>query len=103
MKLEMEITKEHEDGGADCSVEMDEEAKNWLLTIGLEAIIRNATDTANLSPLKTDKGPDPWPIAVMAAQEFIDNSPPAELGIYTIRKAFEMGFLRGYDHAKNIG
>jgi hypothetical protein len=29
------------------------------------------------------------------AQEFIDNSPKAELGIFTLRKAFEMGFIRG--------
>jgi len=29
------------------------------------------------------------------AQEFIDNSAKAELGIFTLRKAFEMGFIRG--------
>ncbi|HMA77582.1 MAG TPA: hypothetical protein VKP88_00380, partial [Candidatus Paceibacterota bacterium] len=29
------------------------------------------------------------------AQEFIDNTPQAELGIFTLRKAFEMGFIRG--------
>lgn len=29
------------------------------------------------------------------AQEFIDNTPKAELGIFTLRKAFEMGFIRG--------
>jgi len=30
------------------------------------------------------------------AQEFIDRTPQAELGIFTLRKAFEMGFLRGF-------
>ncbi len=29
------------------------------------------------------------------AQEFIDNTPKIELGIFTLRKAFEMGFIRG--------
>ena len=29
------------------------------------------------------------------AQEFIDNTPQIELGIFTLRKAFEMGFIRG--------
>ena len=33
--------------------------------------------------------------AGVCAQEFIDNSPKAELGIFTLRKAFEMGFIRG--------
>jgi hypothetical protein len=30
------------------------------------------------------------------AQEFIDRTPHTELGIFTLRKAFEMGFLRGF-------
>jgi hypothetical protein len=30
------------------------------------------------------------------AQDFIDRTPQAELGIFTLRKAFEMGFLRGF-------
>jgi len=29
------------------------------------------------------------------AQEFIDNTSQTELGIFTLRKAFEMGFIRG--------
>ena len=33
--------------------------------------------------------------AGVCAHEFIDNSPKAELGIFTLRKAFEMGFIRG--------
>ena len=33
--------------------------------------------------------------AGICAQEFIDYTPKAELGIFTIRKAFEMGFIRG--------
>jgi hypothetical protein len=33
--------------------------------------------------------------AGICAQEFIDHTPKAELGIFTLRKAFEMGFIRG--------
>jgi len=33
--------------------------------------------------------------AGICAQEFIDNTPQIELGIFTLRKAFEMGFIRG--------
>jgi hypothetical protein len=33
--------------------------------------------------------------AGVCAQEFIDHTPKAELGIFTLRKAFEMGFIRG--------
>jgi hypothetical protein len=33
--------------------------------------------------------------AVEFAQEFVDRSPAAELGLFTLRKAFEMGFIRG--------
>ena len=36
--------------------------------------------------------------AGVCAQEFIDHTPKAELGIFTLRKAFEMGFLRGFLH-----
>jgi len=34
--------------------------------------------------------------AGICAQEFIDHTPHTELGIFTLRKAFEMGFLRGF-------
>jgi len=34
-------------------------------------------------------------VVVSYAQEFIDNTPKIELGIFTLRKAFEMGFIRG--------
>jgi hypothetical protein len=33
--------------------------------------------------------------AGICAQEFIDHTPKLELGIFTLRKAFEMGFIRG--------
>ena len=33
--------------------------------------------------------------AGICAQEFIDHTPKAELGIFTLRKAFETGFIRG--------
>jgi hypothetical protein len=33
--------------------------------------------------------------AGICAQEFIDHTPKVELGIFTLRKAFEMGFIRG--------
>ena len=33
--------------------------------------------------------------AGICAHEFIDHPPKAELGIFTLRKAFEMGFIRG--------
>jgi hypothetical protein len=40
------------------------------------------------------------------AQEFIDRTPHTELGIFTLRKAFEMGFLRGFlyhnEESKNV-
>ena len=32
------------------------------------------------------------------AQEFIEYTPHTELGIFTLRKAFEMGFLHGFLH-----
>ena len=33
--------------------------------------------------------------AGICAQEFIDHTPKVELGIFTLRKAFETGFIRG--------
>jgi len=33
--------------------------------------------------------------AGVCAQEFIDHTPKIELGIFTLRKSFEMGFIRG--------
>jgi len=33
--------------------------------------------------------------AGICAQEFIDHTPKVELGIFTLRKAFELGFIRG--------
>ena len=33
--------------------------------------------------------------AGICAQEFIDHTPKVELGIFTLRKAFESGFIRG--------
>jgi len=36
--------------------------------------------------------------AGICAQEFIERTPHTELGIFTLRKAFEMGFLHGFLH-----
>ena len=40
--------------------------------------------------------------AVAEAQKFIESLPPAELGIYTLRKAFEMGYRAGYFDTKGM-
>lgn len=33
--------------------------------------------------------------AVLAAQQFVEDTPASELSIMTLRKAFELGFRRG--------
>jgi len=40
--------------------------------------------------------------AIAEAQQFIESLAPAELGIYTLRKAFEMGYRAGYFNAKEM-
>jgi hypothetical protein len=37
--------------------------------------------------------------AISKAQQFVEET-GTELGIYTLRKAFELGFIRGYMFAK---
>ena len=39
--------------------------------------------------------------AVASAQEFIEGLVPAEIGIFTLRKAFEEGFMNGASWTKN--
>ena len=38
--------------------------------------------------------------AVSEAQKFVDDRSAAELSIYTLRKAFEVGYRRGWEDAK---
>lgn len=38
--------------------------------------------------------------AVTEAQRFVDERSAAELSIYTLRKAFEMGYRKGWEDAK---
>ena len=39
--------------------------------------------------------------AFASAQEFIEGLAPAEIGIFTLRKAFQEGFMSGASWAKN--
>jgi len=39
--------------------------------------------------------------ATAEAQQFINEMTASELGIYTLRKAFELGFIRGYMFTKD--
>ena len=39
--------------------------------------------------------------AVASAQEFVESLTSAEIGIFTLRKAFEEGFMSGASWAKN--
>jgi len=115
MKIEMTMYKENEDGSADVIFEMDSEAKEWIMTIGIESMLMQAIESAQLKPVTapevTPEEDEAWEdlqrrerdrLFIDAqqrgaefAQEFVDKSPPAELGLFTLRKAFEMGFIRG--------
>ena len=115
MKIEMTMYKENEDGSADVIFDMDAEAKEWIMTIGIESMLMQAIEGAQLKPVSspevTPEEDEAWEDlqrrerdrlfidaqqrAAEFAQEFVDKSPPAELGLFTLRKAFEMGFIRG--------
>jgi hypothetical protein len=127
MKIEMQVCKENEDGSADVVFEMDEEAKRWIMTIGIEAMLMKAIESAEITPIQppkvtpevTPEEEEAWKRleeeqridayaeayheASYKAQEFIDGATPAELGIFTLRKAFETGFINGVIFVKNRG
>jgi hypothetical protein len=119
MKIEMTMYKENEDGSADVIFEMDAEAKEWIMTIGIESMLMQAIGGVQLKPItRVDVTPEEeeewnrmeYAQAIKdrnraatgawnaAAQYIMDNA--GELGKLTIRKAVEDGFLLGYAHAK---
>ena len=123
MKIEMTMYKENEDGSADVIFEMDSEAKEWVMTIGIESMLMRAIEGAQLKPITSaDVTPEVTPEEEelwsrmeyaqaikdrnraatgawnAAAQYIMDNA--GELGKLTIRKAVEDGFLLGHAFAK---
>ena len=48
MNITIESIKENEDGSADCSVFLDEEAKDFLIRYGLVACITDAVEAGKL-------------------------------------------------------
>jgi len=46
MNIEVKMIKELDDGGAICTLDMDEDAKEYLIGEGFLAVIRRALDTS---------------------------------------------------------
>jgi len=42
MRIELKLLKENEDGSADCSFEMDQEAKEYIINYGLIEMLKEA-------------------------------------------------------------
>ena len=49
MKIEIESIKENDDGSADCSVHMDDEAKDFLIRYALIACITDAIEAGKIA------------------------------------------------------
>jgi hypothetical protein len=119
MKIEMTMYKENEDGSADVIFDMDAEAKEWIMTIGIESMLMQAIEVTQLKPVTpvgvTPEEEEEWSRmeyaqaikdrnrasteAWNAAAQYIINNAEG-LGKLTIRKAVEDGFLLGYAYAK---
>lgn len=48
MKFEIQMYKENEDGSADCSVNLDEEAKEFLIRYAIVACIKEGIENGKL-------------------------------------------------------
>jgi glutathione synthase/RimK-type ligase-like ATP-grasp enzyme len=122
MKIEMQVCKENEDGSADVVFEMDEEAKRWIMTIGIEAMLMKAIESAEITPIQppkvtpevTPEEEEEWNRAEYAQAIRDRNRAATEawnaaaqyivehgngLGKISIRQAVEDGFLLGYKFA----
>ena len=55
MKIEIENIKENEDGSADCSVHMDDEAKGFLIRYALIACLTDAIEAGKLATPTTEE------------------------------------------------
>jgi hypothetical protein len=49
MKINVETIKENEDGSADCSIYLDDEAKNFLIRYALLACLENAIEKGKIA------------------------------------------------------
>lgn len=95
MKIEMRTLKENDDGSADVEFEMDDEAKQWIVTTGIEAMLKLAIQQAQCIPVPNAKSREVVAMqAVEKAQTFVESEKDG-LGIFTLRKAYEQGFVAG--------
>lgn len=103
MKIEMALFKENEDGSADCSFEVDDEGKAWLFSMGVETMLLKAIEQAKCTPIPAEEPEwemiDAQAEAVKRAQMFVESN-ATQLGIFTLRKAYEQGFMAGATWAK---
>ena len=49
MKINVETVKENEDGSADCSIYLDEKAKDFLIRYALLACLENAIEKGKIA------------------------------------------------------
>jgi hypothetical protein len=49
MKINVETIKENEDGSADCSIYLDDEAKNFLIRYAILACLENAIEKGRIA------------------------------------------------------
>lgn len=49
MKITVETVKENEDGSADCSIYLDDEAKNFLIRYAILACLENAIEKGKIA------------------------------------------------------
>ena len=102
MQIIMTHLKENEDGSADVAFDVDDEGRQLIFAMGVEFMLQKAVEQAKVTTISADA-----PVvdreqqiyeahlkAVEAAAKFIDGS-GSELGIMTMRKAFERGYMAG--------